>query len=259
MDSSRFSALAFILSTALVSGFVHARTPPSPPPKPKAIFFDCDDCLYFDDWHVANRLTVAIENFCTNELGLEKGKAYKLYKEHGTALLGLLNENLLSRDQVDRYLKIVHDIGVKDHLRPDPKLRELLLRIDPSIKTYIFTASVKHHAVECLKALGIDDIFEDRIIDTKVCTLATKHSSSSFHAAMEFAGLSPSEVRDCVFFDDSVRNISTARNFGWRPILVGLKSRDTGKPVVCGDAEKSISTIHSLFDAVPELEVDANN
>jgi len=188
------------------------------------------------------------------QLILPQGKAYALYKEHGTALLGLLNEGLITNKDVDDYLGIVHDIQVNEHLKRDPSLRALLLRIDPSIKIYIFTASVRHHAEECLKALGISDIFGDRIIDTKVCKLATKHSKSSFRAAMDFAKIPIEDAGQCVFFDDSVKNIATANRFGWRPVLVGLKNRDSGAPVICDDAEARISTIHSLFKAIPELE-----
>ena len=51
--------------------------------------------------------------------------------------------------------------------------------MDPSIPRYIFTASVRHHAERCLKALGIEDLFQD-IIDVKACSLATKHSTDAF-------------------------------------------------------------------------------
>ena len=84
--------------------------------------------------------------------------------------------------------------------------------------------------------------------------LATKHSASSFRAAMDFANLPASDAGACVFFDDSVKNIATASNVGWRPVLVGLVGRDCGAPVICDEAEKSIQSIHSLFDAIPELE-----
>ena len=71
---------------------------------------------------------------------------------------------------------------------------------------------------------------------------------------MDFANLPASDAGACVFFDDSVKNIATASNVGWRPVLVGLVGRDSGAPVICDEAEKSIQSIHSLFDAIPELE-----
>ena len=36
--------------------------------KPAVIFFDCDDCLYKNDWKVANMLTAKIESFCSERL-----------------------------------------------------------------------------------------------------------------------------------------------------------------------------------------------
>ena len=54
-------------------------------PRPAAIFFDCDDCLYFDGWKTANLLTEKIENWCVGR-GLKAGQAYEMYKEYGTAL-----------------------------------------------------------------------------------------------------------------------------------------------------------------------------
>lgn len=158
-------------------------------PRPKVIFFDCDDCLYFDNWQVANMLTKKIDAYCMN-IGLREGEAYMLYKKHGTALKGLLAEGYIkeTEEAIDAFLKDVHDIPVASMLKRDDKLRELLLKIDPSIPKYVFTASVSHHAERCLKALGIDDLFVD-IIDVKKCDLETKHSQHAFECAMRIAGV----------------------------------------------------------------------
>ena len=32
------------------------------------VFFDCDDCLYQNDWEVANIITANIEGFCTSKV-----------------------------------------------------------------------------------------------------------------------------------------------------------------------------------------------
>jgi len=52
------------------------------------VFFDCDDCLYKNDWKVANLLTAKIEEFCKTRVGMEEGHAYELYKKYGTCLRG---------------------------------------------------------------------------------------------------------------------------------------------------------------------------
>ena len=225
-------------------------------PKPAVVFFDCDDCLYFDDWVIAGHLTTTIEAHCQKEFGLPKGYAYTLYKKHGTALKGLIAEGYLSNEcsSIDGYLEKVHDIPIHELLKPDAKLRQMILRIDPSIRKFVFTASVSHHAQRCLEALGIDDLIEG-IIDVKDCQFETKHSVSSFHIAMNKAGIDNLHPEACVFVDDSVTNIKAAREVGWRSVLVGRLGRDNGKAVSTEHAEHEVDRIHQLEEVMPELFV----
>ena len=221
-------------------------------PKPEVIFFDCDDCLYFDGWQLANQLTAKIEEWCTSKKSLPAGEAYALYKKHGTALRGLLAEGHMDdcETEIDEYLKDVHDLPINEHLEIDNELRDMILKIDPTIPKYIFTASVRHHAERCLRALGIEDLFVD-IIDVKSCNLATKHSTESFEAAMKIAGVKNPE--SCLFLDDSTKNIEAARKVGWRSFLVGRVGRDCGKPVSSEHAEHEIDRIHDLPVILPEI------
>ena len=85
----------------------------------------------------------------------------------------------------------------------------------------------------------------------KSCNLATKHSKEAFEAALKVAGVEDAET--CLFFDDSVKNIKTARSMGIRPVLVGLKARDTGKPITSEYAEHEINRIHDIPTILPEL------
>ena len=227
-------------------------------PKPKVIFFDCDDCLYFDQWKTANQLTRKIDEWCIQH-GLPSGKAYELYKQYGTALRGLLAEGYVEHCEhaIDEFLREVHDIPIPDLIQPDPDLRQLLLRIDPSIPKYIFTASVREHAARCIEALGIGDLFVD-IIDCKVCQLETKHSQKAFHIAMEVAGMKDDNTtiyhpESCLFFDDNIKNIEAARNIGWRTILVGTVGRDCGTTITTEHAEHEIDQIHHIPHILPEL------
>jgi pyrimidine 5'-nucleotidase len=223
-------------------------------PKPRAIFFDCDDCLYFDGWKTASELTKKIDEWCVNH-GLKKGQAYDLYKSYGTALRGLISEGYLecTESAIDQFLHDVHDIPVHDLLQPDRELREMLLRIDPTIPKYIFTASVRDHASRCIQALGIADLFVD-IIDCKACNLESKHSHHSFHAAMQIAGLDTStDAEYCLFFDDNIKNIEAARQIGWRSVLVGKIGRDCGQPITTEHAEHEIDRIHHVPQILPEL------
>ena len=221
-------------------------------PKPKAIFFDCDDCLYFDNWKLANLLTNKIEEWCVHKVGLKEGEAYELYLQYGTALRGLLAKQLIdtSTESIDAFLHAVHDVPVERFLQKDEALRQLLLAIDHTIPKYVFTASARHHAEKCLKALGIEDLFVD-IIDVKTCNLATKHSPEAFQAAMKVAKVDNPET--CIFLDDSVKNITAARKIGWRSILVGKIGRDSGQLISSEDAEHEIERIHDMRRVLPEL------
>lgn len=220
-------------------------------PEPDVIFFDCDDCLYFDGWVVANLLTAKINEWCVGH-GLKRGQAYELYKQYGTALRGLLAEGYLENtdEATDGYLRDVHDIPISQHIQRDEALRNMLLAMEPTIPKYIFTASVREHAERCLKALGIEDLFAG-IIDSKACDLETKHSRHSFEMAMKFAGVT--DPAKCLFFDDSVKNIRTARHIGWRAVLVGRVSRDGGHAVSSEHAELEIDTIHDIPEVFPDL------
>jgi pyrimidine 5'-nucleotidase len=220
-------------------------------PKPRVVFFDCDDCLYFDGWTVAKQLTAKIDHWCVNH-GLQPGQAYELYKQYGTALRGLLAEGYLeeSEEAIDGFLKEVHDIPVHDLLSRDEELRSMLLAMDPSIPKYIFTASVSHHAIRCIQTLGIEDLFVD-VIDCKKCNFETKHSKHSFDVAMRIAGVEDPE--SCLFLDDSLTNIRAARNVGWRSVLVGRVGRDHGKPIESEHAELEIDRIHEFRSVLPEL------
>ena len=88
------------------------------------------------------------------------------------------------------------------------QLRAMMLKI--SVPRWVFTASVASHAQRCLKRLGIDDLFLG-IIDCKACNLATKHSPEAFECAMAVAGVPKEEGSRCLFFDDSVKNLKTAK------------------------------------------------
>merc|ERR1712194_711858 len=180
---------------------------------------------------------------------------YELYKQYGTALRGLVEEKLLPEDQVDEFLTKVHDIPLDD-IKPDPQLREVLEAV--TYPRWVFTASIREHAERCLQRLGIADLFlgvisaSSRDMIDKV-GYVTKHDPRCFAAAMSFAGVPPEKTDRCVFFDDSVSNLKTAKEIGWRTILVGLRGRDSDELIECPYADIKIDTLHQIREEMPEL------
>ncbi|KAH8048441.1 nucleotidase [Aureococcus anophagefferens] len=193
-------------------------------PTMKYLFFDCDDCLYQNGWKTADKITAKIAAYCSDELGVDKRRAYELYKAHGTCLKGLLRDDAL-RD-------IVEHCGEQRH-------------------RYVFTASVAEHAERCLKKIGIPlDAFYN-VVDTRTCRLETKHSWQAFDCAMVAAGTA--DHAECVLFDDSVKNIRMAKELGWTTVLVGLTARDTGDRIACAEADYHVASLHDIPAVLPGL------
>ena len=103
----------------------------------------------------------------------------------------------------------VHDIDYSD-IAADPKLATILAGL--TVPTWVFTASTREHAERCLQRIGIADLPWVGIVDTRTCKLETKHSPSSFDAAMAAAGVS--NPAGCLLCDDSVKNIKAAKAHG---------------------------------------------
>jgi pyrimidine 5'-nucleotidase len=212
------------------------------------LFLDCDDCLYQNNWKTADKITTSIGEYTKNKLGISTEDAYELYKVHGTCLKGLLAECLIDEVGAEAFLKEVHDIDYSD-IHKDDDLRNVLAKV--TCPMYIFTASASEHAQRCMNAIGIADLPFRGIIDTRTCKFETKHSRSSFHAAMATANVSDPSL--CVFCDDNIKNVIAAKEMGWRTVLVGLHDRDTGALIKCNEADVHIASLHELQTAIPDV------
>lgn len=211
------------------------------------VFVDCDDTLYFNNWATLERLRDKISLFTKDRLGVEDTYAWRLYKQHGTALRGLLNEDLIPKERVEEYLHAVHDVPLEE-INRDPELREMLLKL--RVKMWIFTASSKEHATRCMKRVGVEDLFEG-VIDCREVNLVTKHDPESFKAAMKKAGVN--DPSRCMLVDDSVQNIRSAKSMGMRTCLVGLQDRETSQKIVCPEADYAINRLLEMEQVMPGL------
>lgn len=238
-------AMATLVENAIPEKPIESATLPS------VIFFDCDDCLYKNDWRVAQLLTAKIDSFCSDKLSMRSGHAYELYKKWGTCLRGMQQENIIDDVLLEEYLEYAHDIPLHEHIAPDPELRKMLESLDPQIPKWVFTASTKPHAMRCLELLGIHDLFQG-IIDVRAVEWVTKHDDDAYKRAMEVAGFS-GHPNSCLFLDDSTSNMKAAKRVGWRTVLVGRHARDSGEFIECDDADHAIDKIHELEELLPHL------
>jgi len=122
-------------------------------------------------------------------------------------------------------------------------------------KRWVFSNSANGHVERCLAILGIRDLFEGVIAASSVdmfsrCGYVTKPNPKCYQAAMDIAGVV--DPKKCIFMDDSVKNIKTAKQVGWHGVLVGLTGRK-GEKLECPEADTAIAKINDLLDAVPGL------
>lgn len=222
----------------------------------ECIFFDCDDCLYKNQWATAAALDTQFGKYCESKLGVTKNRMMELFQAHGTTLCGLVREKHLEEKDVDSFLKEVHDINLD--IMPDPALRDMLLSLRH--RRWVFTAATREHAERCLEKLGIRDLFEGIVACSsqemiKRVGFVSKHDRSCFQAAMDMAGVPRDRANKCMLLDDSVRNIKTAHSIGFHTVLVGRQDRK-GQTLVCPEAEVIVDTLHEIHSAVPWLFAD---
>ncbi len=133
----------------------------------KYIILDMDGCCYHPKYlkTLFGQVSARMTDFISLKLGIEKTKAKEIQQEYfykyDTSLNGLM-KNYPDLIDASEFLKYVHDINY-DCLEKDEELREELIKLD--VKIYCATNGSKEHAINCMKKIGIDDLFEGKIMD----------------------------------------------------------------------------------------------
>ena len=125
-----------------------------------------DGCVYHPKYlktlfsQVSNRMT----DFISIKLDIDKIKAKEIqadyFYKHDTSLNGLM-KNYPDLIDPKEFLKYVHNIN-SDCLEKDTELREELIKLN--IEIFCATNGSKDHAINCMKKIGIDDLFEGKIM-----------------------------------------------------------------------------------------------
>ena len=175
----------------------------------KYIILDMDGCVYHPKFlktlfgQVSSRMT----DFISLKLGIEKNKAKEIQQEYfykyDTSLNGLMKNH---PDLVDgpEFLKYVHNISY-DCLEKDIKLREELLKLN--VKTFCATNGSKEHAINCMKKIGIDDLFEGKIMDIVDFNFKPKPNPESLSLMCQKFQIPTNE--ETVYIEDIAKNLSS--------------------------------------------------
>ena len=201
----------------------------------QTILVDLDDTLYPAECGLWAAIRARIDRYMEEQMHLPVEEIpslrKKLFQEYGTTMRGLHAQFHI--DQID-FLNYVHDVPLKDYLKPDPSLRELL-KAFPQRKI-ILTNADHNHANRVIDVLGLTGIFDD-IIDILRLSPFCKPQPEAFEKVLALTG--GDHPNSYIFLDDSSRNLATASGMGFITVRVGSDFPDPS-------AHLTIRTIHEL-------------
>ena len=182
--------------------------------KVKYLILDMDGCVYHPKYlnTLFAQVSARMTEFIALKLGIDKIKAKEIqsnyFYTHDTSLNGLLINH---PDKIDahEFLKFVHTINY-DCLDKDVELREELLKLD--VKAYCATNGSREHAVNCMKKIGIDDLFEGKVMDIVDFNFKPKPNRESLKLLCDKFQIPTN--KETVYVEDICKNLTseTAKN-----------------------------------------------
>ena len=182
--------------------------------KVKYLILDMDGCVYHPKYlkTLFAKVSARMTEFIALKLGIDKIKAKEIQSDyfytHDTSLNGLLI-NHPDKINAHEFLKFVHTINY-DCLEKDVELREELLKLD--VKAYCATNGSREHAMNCMKKIGIDDLFEGKVMDIVDFNFKPKPNPESLKLLCDNFQIPTNE--ETVYVEDICKNLTseTAKN-----------------------------------------------
>jgi len=182
--------------------------------KVKYLILDMDGTIYSPKYlkTLFGQVSARMTEFIALKLDIDKIKAKQIqadyFYKYDTSLRGLM-ENYPKIIDPQEFLSFVHNINY-DCLRKDSELREELLKLD--VKAYICTNGSKEHAINCMKKIGIDDLFEGKIMDIVDFNYKPKPNPKSIKLLCDKFQIPTND--ETVYVEDICKNLSseTAKN-----------------------------------------------
>jgi putative hydrolase of the HAD superfamily len=182
--------------------------------------FDLDDTIYLPNSGIWDLIGERIFTFMRQYLpdvpdeGIEPLRD-RLLKQYGTTLRGLHEERGID---VQAYLDYVHDLDLSAVLKPDAELRRFLSSFPQ--KKYIFTNASQGHAENVLAQMDLADLFTG-ITDVSAVQPYCKPMPEAFKLMLQHFDIT--DPSTCLYADDNLPNLATAKVLGMVPLYVGRK------------------------------------
>jgi putative hydrolase of the HAD superfamily len=176
--------------------------------------FDLDNCLYPASTGLFELIDERMGAYIERLLGCDRDEAKRVQKahfhEHGTTLAGLMKEHDI--DPHD-FLDDVHDIPL-DRVQCDERLAHALSRLPG--RRFVFTNGDAPYARRVLRAIGVDDRFED-LHDIHASELRPKPDPHGYRLLCERFKIEPGRA---LLADDMVQNLAPAKALGMTTVWV---------------------------------------
>ncbi|CAH2353933.1 suppressor of disruption of TFIIS [[Candida] railenensis] len=194
------------------------------PTKNKRIFyFDIDNCLYERSTKIHDLMQVKIHQYFKDHLSLDDDEANRLhmtyYKTYGLAIEGLVRNHKV--DALEYNSKVDDSLDLKSALKPNPELREMLIKIRQSGKFdyfWLVTNAYKNHALRCISFLGLGDLFDGlTFCDYSNFPIVCKPMTKYYHNVFQLTGIDFEDkeaMGQQYFIDDSEINVKAAFDLG---------------------------------------------
>lgn len=207
--------------------------------------FDLDNTLYAADCNLFSQIDQKIGSYVQDFLGLHPKEAREIQKkyllEHGTTLKGLMDNHAVDPEH---YLESVHDIDFSP-IKPNTQLRQAIQQLHG--RKLVFTNASKPYAIEVLKKLGIDDLF-DAVFDIIDANLLPKPQIEVYKKFIKDHDVDPNSS---VMFEDMVRNLKPAHGLGMATVWINTGdewgSADYDKGIVHAEAENLSDWLHNFL------------
>eukprot|EP01025_Chloroclados_australasicus_P055567 TRINITY_DN6759_c0_g2_i1.p2 TRINITY_DN6759_c0_g2~~TRINITY_DN6759_c0_g2_i1.p2 ORF type:complete len:276 (-),score=29.31 TRINITY_DN6759_c0_g2_i1:363-1190(-) len=201
-----------------------------------AVLVDLDDTLYQVP-QMTSQMFDKIKEYMTVKLGIQDAEkvARDLYLQHGTTVAGLVAEGY-PIDMHEWHAFTHWQLPYNSYIHPSPQIQRILQQID--VPKFIFTNADRKHTQFCLKRLQLEREFQgvicfesiqemallEGVIQEGERRLICKPSKEAVRLALKQAGIN--DPARCIFFDDSRRNIATAKEVGIFSVLVSESTTD---------------------------------
>ncbi len=204
------------------------------------LILDLDNTLYPKSSGMLQSIDARIDEFIaqTTVLAPEQipGIRHDYFKRYGTTVGGMVINHGVDPDEYFRY---AYDVRIKQFIKPDPELRQVLAGID--LTKVVFSNSPLEYVENVLRFLGVREIIT-AVYDIRFCNYLGKPDPQSYRKVLADLGAAGAE---CVFVDDVEANLYGAAAVGITPVLLGA-ARDSAHIW-------QLEQIYGLKTLIPEI------